>query len=104
VRLFLQCGQSNAEVSLDFVSEKPGCLTSSLGGATLCYTFDQYRVISCIQKKSRVIVCQNSWKLVQASRRRGQSDVVASVLLGYPVYATSFVGCQSLGANAVLKL
>ena len=82
MRLFLQCGQSNAEVSLDFVSEKPGCLTLSIGGATLCYTFDQYIVISCIQKKSRVIVCQNSCKLVQALRRCGQSDVVASGFIG----------------------
>jgi len=43
--------QLNGVASLDFVS-KNGLLALLIGGATLCYEFDQYKVNACVQNKT----------------------------------------------------
>jgi len=40
----------NAEILVPVVKAKSRLLT--LGGATLCYNFDEFRVISCVQNKT----------------------------------------------------
>jgi len=67
--------------SLDFESENwvVGLLTVSLGGATLCYKFGQYRVNRCVKNKKALNFVKNHANCLRHCENV-ESNIVASFL------------------------